>query len=66
MRSGFRRITLDFGPKVTRLAILPVTGDISLVNPSASDIAEDVDIDDEQINLEPGTVLTIGAEGKLL
>ena len=42
-----------------------VTGDVILTNPSASDIAEDFDVDDEQINLEPGTVLSINAEGRL-
>jgi hypothetical protein len=42
-----------------------VTGDVILINPSASDIAEDFDVDDEQINLEPGTVLVINADGRL-
>jgi len=42
-----------------------VTGDLVLVNPSSGDIAEDFDVEDEQINLEPGTVLTINDDGKL-
>jgi hypothetical protein len=42
-----------------------VSGDVILVNPSASDIAEDFDVEDEQTNLEPGTVLVINPEGKL-
>lgn len=42
-----------------------VTGDFVLVNPSSGDIAEDFDVEGEQINLEPGTVLIINEEGKL-
>jgi hypothetical protein len=43
-----------------------VTGDVVLVNsPGSGDIAEDFDVDDEKINLEPGTVLVINEQGRL-
>jgi hypothetical protein len=42
-----------------------VTGDVCLVNSASGDIAEDFDVDDEQINLEPGTVLVINEQGRL-
>lgn len=42
-----------------------VTGDLVLVNSSSADIAEDFDVEDEEINLAPGTVLIINGKGKL-
>jgi hypothetical protein len=40
-----------------------VTGDLVLVN--GGDIAEDFDVEDHDGNCEPGSVLVIGADGKL-
>jgi hypothetical protein len=43
-----------------------VSGDVILINtPTSGDIAEDFDIDDDEVNSEPGTVLIINAEGRL-
>ena len=43
-----------------------ITGDIILINsPSGADIAEDFDLEDDDANREPGTVLVIGRCGRL-
>jgi hypothetical protein len=43
-----------------------VTGDVVLINmPASGDIAEDFDIEEDADNVEPGTVVVIGADGKL-
>ncbi len=43
-----------------------VSGDVLLINTAASgDIAEDFDVEDDQIDTEPGTVLIINEEGRL-
>jgi hypothetical protein len=41
-----------------------VTGDVILVN-SSGDVAEDFDVEDSSVDTDPGTVLVIGAYGKL-
>lgn len=43
-----------------------VTGDVVLINsPTSGDVAEDFDLEDDPEHAEPGTVLIIGANGKL-
>jgi hypothetical protein len=42
-----------------------VTGDLILTNAVGGDVAEDFDVEDDQVNLQPGTVLIINKEGKL-
>ena len=43
-----------------------VTGDVLLINsPGSGDVAEDFDVEDDEDNVEPGTVLIIGDKGKL-
>jgi hypothetical protein len=44
---------------------IKVTGDVTFVNASGGDCAEDFDIEDGEENITPGTVLVIGDHGKL-
>ncbi len=43
-----------------------ITGDVVLINSVGADVAEDFDMEDEAVDADPGTVLVIGAEGRLL
>ena len=42
-----------------------VAGDVVLINAISGDVAEDFDLEDGGANAEPGSVLVIGANGKL-